>query len=153
MYDIITTTPEDQVVKVAINTIVEGKVGIVPPPAGNYILTVGHNTPHKEGNGGEHQKILVIVGHGSPTGLSGIKTWSLYKEEFSSINWKEKSSVYVLACSTAGDPDPKKDTPFLYQHFAEQVKKDKDLHQATVWASSSAVHGGALTGEWQKIVG
>ncbi|QBD79454.1 hypothetical protein EPA93_27115 [Ktedonosporobacter rubrisoli] len=149
MYDIITTTPDDKVVMAAINVIVGGGSGVIPAPAGNYVLTVPGSEPHKAGDGGATQSILVIVGHGSATALSKSKDWSTYKSEFSgaSISWSKKTSVYIVACKTASPT--KEESYFFYQNFAKTVKKD--FPEATVWASESNVGSKSLSGDWTKV--
>ncbi|MBC1239128.1 hypothetical protein [Nostoc sp. 2RC] len=147
MYDIITTESEDTAVNQAVNSVIQGNVGVITSPNGHYRFITPSNTL-LEGNGGQDQEVLVIVGHGSGDSLSGFKVWSRYKDDFKTqdLDWKTKKIVYILACSTASD---EQQAYLGYKNFAETVKKD--FPEATVWAASSSVSSQTLLGNWQKV--
>lgn len=146
MYDIITAESSDDAVMTAVNSIIKGG-GVIPSPGGNYVFSVT-NASHKEGDGGTGVHTLVIVGHGLAGELSGCKDWSTYKSEFSSvdISWKDKTTVYIVACSTAKEGVS---NYFNYKSFASTVKKD--FSGATVWASKGDVKALDQSGDWEKI--
>jgi hypothetical protein len=144
MYDIVTIEPEDEIVQRAINCIIGRETNVTYPPKGGYRL-IYRNVFHKEGDGGD-SNVLVIVGHGSPNGLSGTKTWRAYCEELTAeIDWKKgKNSIFIVACSANG-----KGQKFGYGNFAREIK---DAYpKATVWASSSAVDANGLEGDWKTL--
>lgn len=149
MYDIITTTPEDKAVSAAVNVIIKGNAGVIPAPGGNYVYTAAGSS-FKEGDGGAAAQTLVVVGHGSPTSLSGEKTWKDFASNFSSVDWREKSRVYVVACSTAGETDTEEEHLFFYKNFAHTVKAA--FPNAVVWAAVSKVGSQSLTGDWEQIL-
>lgn len=145
MYDILTLEPEDKVVIRAVNALIAGRTTLTHP-AGNYRLLTPGGT-HVEGDGGSGVEILVIVGHGSADALSGCASWPKYREHFEDeVDWDHKSVVYLAACSLSGDGG----RAFEHGHFAAGVRKGFP-RRVTVWASSTAVRGGDLTGDWEKL--
>lgn len=149
MFDIVTIEPEDEVVKSAINLIINGKGHPIPSPGGNYRY-IAVDAVHMQGNGGASCEILCIVGHADADDLSGEKTWKNYVQAVSagSTDWKSnKTSVYLVACSTAGTDG----TKFLHGNIANEIKSS--FPGAKVWASSTdvGVTDSGFTGEWQKL--
>lgn len=147
MYDIVTIEPEDRVVQTAYNNVIGGHLGVLPNPNGNYRLVVP-GAVHTQGNGGTGSAVLVVVGHGSANSLSGAANWAAYVEEVGRdrVNWGEKTSVYLLACSTAA-PDG---NAFLHGNFAGSVRHAFG-NNVTVWAASTAVGAGTLSGDWVRL--
>lgn len=144
MFDIVTLEPEDGVVMSAINAIVDGQ-GAIPGPKRNYRLVVP-GALRVEGNGGTGSSVLVVVGHASANVLSGCKSWAAFRQDVGDVvPWAEKTSVYLAACSTAGDDGRQ----FLHGNIANEVKAA--FPNATVWASSSNVSAGTQSGDWQKL--
>lgn len=143
MFDIVTITPEDDAVEIAVDALMNRKAKIVSPTKGFRFVT--HNSA-QEIDGGGSEQILVIVGHGSPDSLSGCKTWAEYKSNvFKSVDcWSDKKSVYVVACSTDSNSNK-----FCYRNIADEIKES--FSSATVWASSTPVNAGDLTGNWEKL--
>jgi hypothetical protein len=147
MYHIITAQEGDNVVQLALKTVIEGKEGVLPGPSGNYIF-VTPDSYKKEGDGGSKKNTLVVVGHGSSTSLSGCKNWTEYKKRFDkhNIDWDNKDHVYLLACNTAVEENA---NYVFYKNFADTVKSG--FPNATVWACSSTVSGKTLNGDWEKL--
>lgn len=144
MFDIVTLEPEDAIVMTAINAIVNGK-GAIPSPSGNYRLVVPGDL-QVEGDGGTGSKVLVVVAHGSVNSLSGYPTWAAFRDEVGNrVPWTEKTTVYLAACSNAGEDG----TQFLHGSIANEVKAA--FPGATVWASSSDVSADTQSGDWHKL--
>lgn len=143
MFDIVTITPEDDAVEIAVDALMNRKTKIVNPTKGFRFVT--HNSA-QEIDGGGSEQILVIVGHGSANSLSGCKTWAEYQSNVcSDVNWKsDKKSVYIVACSTADDGEK-----FFYQNIADEIKKR--FFGAKVWASSTVVNAKDLSGDWVAV--
>jgi len=91
--------------------------------------------------------VLAVVGHAGPDTLSNAKTWDSFTQQVTASvdpDWrKNKKTVYLVACSTAGDG-----TKFAYGNIANEIKKP--FPNATVWASSTAVSATDLSGDWIK---
>jgi len=146
MYDIVTMEPADPVVQLAYNNVIGGHLGVLPNPNGNYRF-VAPGADHTQGNGGAGT-ILAIVGHGSANSLSGCANWAAYADDVghARVNWGEKTSVYLLACSTAA-PDG---NAFLHGNFAGSVRQAFG-HNVTVWAASTPVGAGTLAADWVRL--
>jgi hypothetical protein len=146
VYDIVTTEPEDRVVIIAVNSIVNGE-GAIPGPDGNYRFAVP-GSMRVEGDGGTKSSTLVVVAHASAKSLGGQQTWRSFREALGAdIRWADVTKVYLAACSTAGE-DPSR---FLHGSIAAEVKAA--FPHATVWASSTNVGSRTQSGDWHIVTG
>lgn len=146
MFDIVTIEPEDTVVAKAVKAMTtNGKAFITVPKEGYRYIAV--NAHEVIGNGGDGN-VLAVVGHAGPDTLSGEKTWDSFVQQVTAEiepDWrKNKTTVYLVACSTAG-----KGTKFEYGNIATEIKAK--FPKATVWASSIGVSATDLSGEWTKV--
>ena len=144
MFDIVTIEPKDAVVLKAVHTLTEGNA-VIANPSGNYRF-IARNACLAEGDGGTNKEILVIVGHASPDSISHCRTWQAFKQDVTvDVDWTTgKTSIYIAACSTAGEG-----TKFAYGNFANEIKAA--FPNAVVWASNSAVDANDLSGDWQQV--
>jgi hypothetical protein len=142
MYYIVTTEPDDRVVKNAVNSIRDGQ-GAIPGPNGNYTFVVPSDT-YTEGDGGTGSATLVIVGHASADALSRCTTWRQYREAIGDRDWGDPTRIYIAACSTAGDG-----SKFLHGSIAREIAKA--FPRATVWASRTNVGSRTQAGDWEIV--
>ena len=145
MYDILTLEPDDDVVMRAIKAVIAGRATIGGPEGDYRLLTPGDTWV--EGDGGTGVEVLVIVGHGNANKLSGCGKWTLFREHFDGrVDWNHKTEVYLAACSTAGEGG----SAFVHGHFAGGVRAAFPT-RVRVWASTTAVRGRDLTGDWVQL--
>lgn len=140
MYEIVTLQSADRVVNTAIEAIVNGESHI-PQPAVFRLVT--ENNVQEIRGAGTAENVLVIVGHANANKLSGYATWRAYCGQLAQAPAGDYNSVYVVACSTAGEGDK-----FGYGNIATEIKAA--YADATVWASSTPVTPPDLTGHWEK---
>lgn len=145
MFDIVTLEPEDPIVMSAVNGIVGGQEGPLPSPGKNYRLYLG-SASSKEGDGGTAKHVVAIVGHGAANVISGHGTFKSYLADCSGeIDWKNATSIYLVACSTSASDG----RAFLTGHIAQEVADT--FPKAAVWASPTAVTAKNQAGDWDKV--
>lgn len=144
MYDIFTLEPENAAVMTACNNVARG-VGLLPATNNHYRFIVPGDV-HVNGNGGATERILVLVGHGAVNRLSRHNTWRTYADDIHSVDLREKTSVFLLSCGTAGEDG----RAFVHGNFANEVKQAFGP-AVRVWASTTSVDGTTMLGDWVQL--
>ncbi|TWI77955.1 hypothetical protein IQ13_4197 [Lacibacter cauensis] len=142
MYTIYCIELADPVVETAYAALQNDTQVVLPPTNGNYVLVTG-NSSQVFGDGNPTKNIAVILGHGSPNGVSGQKTYLLYAARLHSSP-ANPSSIYVVSCDTAAEG-----SLFAYGNFANSVKTA--FPEATVWASETGVDADTFEGDWVQV--
>ena len=144
MYDIILLNKEDEILRMAVNTITKGEAGIIPAPYDRYRVFRNKSKPKRMGDGGLNRDCVVIVGHASEDSLGNYKKWSDLQNSAPLVDWENVTTVYLVACSIAED----RDINFVCDRFAQEAKSS--LTKATIWTSSQNIHAKKLIGMWKK---
>ncbi len=142
MYTIYCIELADPVVAAAYAALQNDTQVVLPPTGGNYVLVTG-NGSQVFGDGNPTKNIAVILGHGSPNGVSGQPTYLLFAGRLHSVP-VNPASIYVVSCDTAAPG-----SLFAYGNFATSVKTA--FAAATVWASETGVDADTFEGDWVKM--
>lgn len=144
MYDIVTLEPNDQVVQIAQQTVIQGQNDIINGPGGNYRLITPAGVV-QFGNGGAGVNTLVVIGHGGVNTLSTHPTWNAYVAALPGGNgvaagpW---TTIWLVSCGVGAQGG----NAFAFGNFANGVRAA--FPNARVWASAVAVNAHNLLGEW-----
>jgi len=147
MYYIITNEPEDDLVMKGINRLIQRSMPPIPSTDGHCVL-IAQGSQEVFGNGGTNSNCMVIIGHANQDSISGYRTFDSFWEDVTKagvkIHYNQSTSVFLIACGTAGDGSSK----FAYQHIAEEFKNKLGVNN--LWASEDAVNTD-FEGTWTKI--
>ncbi len=145
MYTIYCIEMSDQVVKNALDVLTNDRQSLLPHTHQNYVLVTDNNVM-TVGDGNPEVNIAVLLGHGSPNGVSGKPTFKYFNAELEASHRLQTPprSIWVVSCGTAGNG-----SLFAYGNFAQSVKAA--FPDSVVWASETNVNSGTFEGDWVQV--